>query len=163
MNASKALEIAIAQTIRQHAELGSGTLVRPWQSLKEDGAFDPESDRTFPCVDIRFAAPRYNQDQHTIVCSGQILVMTYTEDDKDHEKISIIFGEMHNVLLSIFRDSMGESNTGYYAEMVAYVAEQYPDAMHIGGVTLTDGTPPIDQQGLNAIGVGFDVHFSYKR
>ena len=53
MNTPKAIELALATMIHQYAEIGQGTLVRPWQSLGIEGAFDPKSDRTCPCVDIR--------------------------------------------------------------------------------------------------------------
>ena len=161
MNAPKSLELAMLNIVRQHCELGDDVLVRPWQSLNEDGAFDPESDRVFPCLDIRFAAPRYNEDQVTLVCLGQITAMTYAEDDVNHQAASELFDSAYAAALKVFRGACGEGDTELYDALVAYVAEIDDGAINIGGITLEDGIPPADDTGLNAIGVGIGVHFSY--
>lgn len=161
MNTPKALELAMNKIIRQHCELGSNVLLRPWQSLAQDGAFDPDDDRSFPCVDIRFSAPRYNEDQVTLVCVGLITAYTKAEDDKDHAAVSELFEAVYAEALAIFRDSCGATNTGRFDELKQYTAECGDTLSNIGGITLEDGFPPDDENGLNAIGVAIGVHFSY--
>jgi len=95
MNTPKAIELALTTIVRQHCELGANVLVRPWQSLDEDGAFDPDDDRHFPCIDIRFAAPRHNEDQVTLVCVGQLTAYTKSADDVKHQHASEIFNSIH--------------------------------------------------------------------
>jgi hypothetical protein len=161
MNMPKALELSMYNIIRQHCELGDGVLVRPWQSLNEDGAFDPEDDRHFPCIDIRFSAPSYSEDQVTLVCIGQITAITYTEDDINHQAVSEMFNSIHAEALAIFRDACSGTETGRFAELQAYVAELDDGATNIGGITLEDGIPPADDGGNNVIGIAMGVHFTY--
>ena len=161
MNPPKAIELAMAAMIRNHANIGAGTLVRPWQSLNAEGAFDPKDDRTFPCVDVRFGSPRHNEDQVTLVCSGEILSMVYAEDDRNHQEISRIYDEVHDVVLGIFRDFQGETSNGYYTEFVAAVAQEDAGKIEIGGITMEEGMPPSDDGNALGIGVGMGVHFTY--
>jgi len=38
----------------------------------------------------------------------------------------------------------------------------YDDGLvNIGGITMEDGFQPADDDGLNVIGIGFGVHFTY--
>lgn len=161
MNAPKSLELAMLNIVRQHCELGDNVLVRAWQSLNEDGAFDPESDRAFPCLDIRFSAPRYNDDQVTLVCLGQLTAMTYGEDDVTHQDASEIFNSAYATALAIFRGACEGTDTELYDALISYVAELDDGAINIGGITLEDGIPPADDTGLNVIGIGIGVHFTY--
>jgi hypothetical protein len=166
MNPPKAIELAIAAMIRSHANIGAKTLVRPWQSLNVEGAFDPKDDRTFPCVDVRFGSPRHNEDQTTLVCSGEILSMVYAEDDRNHQKISGIYDEVHDVVLGIFRDFMGripagEYGAGFYGEFTDLVAQEDGGKIRIGGITMEEGMPPSDDGNALGIGVGMGIHFSY--
>jgi hypothetical protein len=203
MNPPKAIELAIAAMIRSHANIGAKTLVRPWQSLNVEGAFDPKDDRTFPCVDVRFGSPRHNEDQTTLVCSGEILSMVYAEDDRtfpfvdvrfgsprhnedqttlvcsgeilsmvyaeddrNHQAISGIYDEVHDVVLGIFRDFMGripagEFGAGFYSEFIDLVAQEDGGKIRIGGITMEEGMPPSDDGNALGIGVGMGIHFSY--
>jgi len=161
VNVSKAIEIAVASSIRENAELGAKTIVRPWQSLNEDWAFDKTDDRSFPCVDIRFGAPRFDENQVTLVCPGVISCFTMAEDDVNHQDVSALFEAVFSVALSIFRDAIGETSAGLYNEMKASIETDTESAVHIGGISLEDGDPPGEDNGLNVIGIGFAVHFSY--
>jgi hypothetical protein len=161
MNTSKALELSMYNIIRQHCELGDDVLVRPWQSLNEDGAFDREDDRHFPCLDVRFTAPRYNEDQVTLVCIGRIDAYTKTEDDLNHQAVSELFDSMHAAVVKIFRGACGGEDTELYDALVAEVAALDDGEINIGGITLEDGMPPSDDGGLNVIGIGMGVHFTY--
>lgn len=165
MNTPKAIEIAMTTMIRQYAELGSDTLVRPWQSLDFEGAFHPGDDRTFPCIDIRFAPDTYNQDQATLQCIGSMEARSRAEDDPDHQQVSAMYESIHGVALLIFADFMGRvtgENAGLYAEFKALVLSLTGNQCLVGGITLESGTPPMmDEQNQNVIGLGFGVHFSY--
>jgi hypothetical protein len=160
MNTPKAIELALTAMIRQYAEIGSGTLVRPWQSLDTEGAFDPASDRVFPCVDVRFAPPM-TQDadgQATFVSSGSVTIMTKAQDDASHQECSAIYAAVFEVLQAIHRAMFGFTATAYWTEFVSLVVDNGGDSP--GGVTFGSPTAPMDDAGLNAIGIGFDVHYS---
>jgi hypothetical protein len=160
MNTPKAIELAFAAMLRTHAELTEGTLVRPWQSLNEDGAFVEGNDRTFPCIDIRFAPDQYNEDQTTLVCIGQIAAMSRAEDDPDHQQVSGLYEAVHSVALSLFSDSMVRTTEGKYAEFVALVEGFTDSAINVGGITIEAGIPPSSDE-EHTIGIGLGVHFSY--
>jgi hypothetical protein len=165
MNTPKAIELAFTLMLRQYAELGSDTLVRPWQSLSSEGAFRPNDDRTFPCIDVRFSPDQYNEDQATLVCLGSIEARSHADDDTDHQQASAMYEAIHNVALLIFADSQGRvtgAKAGLYAEFVALVLKLSENQCRVGGITLESGTPPmLDEQNINTIGIGIGVHFSY--
>jgi len=160
MNTPKAIELALTTMIRQYAELGQGTLVRPWQSLAIEGAFDPESDRTFPCVDIRFSPPQTadDQSQATFICSGTVGILTHVQDDPAHSQASAIYAAVFEVLQSIHRAMFGFAARDLWNEFVSLVVANGGDTP--GGVTFGSPSPPGDDGGLNSIGIGFDVHYS---
>ena len=165
MNTPKAIELAFTLMLRQYAELGADTLVRPWQSLSSEGSFHPDDDRTFPCIDVRFSPDQYNADQATLVCIGSIDARSHADDDTDHQQVSAMYEAIHDVALLIFADSQGRvtgEKAGLYAEFVALVLELSENQCRVGGITLESGTPPmLDEQNINTIGIGFGVHFSY--
>jgi len=161
MNTPKAIELALTTMIRQYAELGQGTLVRPWQSLAIEGAFDPESDRTFPCVDIRFSPPQTadDQSQATFVCAGSVGILTHVHDDPTHAQASAIYAAVFEALQSIHRAMFGFTATTHWTEFSALVVSNGGDTP--GGVTFGSPIPPDQTEtSLNIIGIGFDVHYS---
>jgi hypothetical protein len=160
MNTPKATEMALTTMIRKYAEIGKQTLLRPWQSLDIEGAFDPQSDRSFPCVDVRYAPPM-TQDadgQATFVCSGSVTIMTKAQDDASHQECSAIYAAVFEVLQAIHRAMFGFTAADMWTEFVALVVDNGGDSP--GGVTFGSPVPPMDDNGLNAIGIGFDVHYS---
>jgi hypothetical protein len=161
MNTAKSLELSIANMVRQYCELGNNVLLRPWQSLDEDGLFKPANDRTFPCVDIRFSAPSYDDNQVTLVCMGFVTAMTTAIDDVNHQSDSEIFDNVFNLVLDIFRSSCSPTDTALYDELKELNAEIDGGKINIGGITMENGVPPSDDAGENQIGIAIGVHFSY--
>jgi hypothetical protein len=162
MNPSKAIEIALAAMVRNHADIGGKTLIRPWQSLNVEGAFDPKDDRTFPCVDIRCENPASNaQNIIAFDCAVSVTSMTYADDDRNHQQVSAINSEVLGVVMEIFMDFMGESNNGYFAEFAALVNAEDGVDININGITLLQGMPPSDDGNAIGIGTGLNVHFTY--
>ena len=160
MNIAKAIEQALSTTIRQNSEIGPSTQIRPWQSLNEDGKFNPDNDRAFPACDIRFNAPVHNEDQVTLACRGSLTAMTYTLEDINHQVASAMFEAVHGVLLSIFSGAMGGDAT-IYNEFTSIIADLTDNAVHVGGVTFEEGQTPTDSDTITGIGVGFAIHFTY--
>jgi hypothetical protein len=163
MNTPKAIELALTNAIRAHAELTPGTLIRPWQSLGIEGAFVKGNDRTFPCIDIRCSPDQWDENQATLMCQCEITAMSRHEDDPDHADVSTLFEGAHGVTLSIFNGFMGRVAATLYDQFRAAVEAGAPN-IDVGGVTLPAGLPPsLDEAKHNQIGIGFAVHFSYKR
>jgi len=159
VNIPQTLEIVIAEAMRG-AELGSETVVRPWQAMMRDGSWDKVVDREFPCLDIRFAPEKVQDDQVTLVCEGSILCCSKAADDKDHAVVSAMYEAAHGVLRGIFLAFINNTGTDY-TNFTAAIAAADPGAINVGGVTFSDPTPPYDDGGINMIGIGFAVHFSY--
>ncbi len=163
MNTPKAIELALTNAIRAHAELTPGTLIRPWQSLAIEGAFVKGNDRTFPCIDIRCAPDQWDDNEATLMCAAEITAMTRDEDDPAHADVSALFEAAHSVTLRIYNGFMGRAASTVYDAFKAAV-EADATTIDVGGITLPAGLPPsLDDQNHNAIGLGFAVHFSYKR
>jgi len=97
VNVARAIELAYAQTLREYAELGAGCAVRAWQSLRNDPTWDVEKDRTFPMVDVRVSAPRFDDNAHTMYCEAAVLCGTKTDDDIDHAAIQSLYGAVQGV------------------------------------------------------------------
>ncbi len=163
MNTPKAIELALTNAIRAHAELTPGTLIRPWQSLAIEGAFVKGNDRTFPCISIECGGDRWDDNQATLLCACEIAAMSRVEDDPDHAQVSALFEAAHKVTLSIFGGFRGWKASTAYDQFKAAIEADAPD-INVGGITLTEGLPPsITDQNHNAQGLGIAVHFSYKR
>jgi hypothetical protein len=161
MNTPKAIEIAVAQMLRTHAELVPGISLRPWQSLDNESGFVRGNDREFPCIDIRFAPDTYNEDQATLVCIGEITAMTLTEEDRTHQQASAIYEAVHGLALSIFAGSHGRTATTLYTEFKALVLTLTDNAVSVGGITMEQGAAPSSDEKTNQIGIGLGVHFAY--
>jgi len=159
MNVPQTLEIVIAEAMRG-AELGSETVVRPWQAMMRDGSWDKDVDREFPCLDIRFAPERTDDNQVTLVSEGEIRCCTKATDDKDHAVVSAMYEAAHGILRGIFRDFIDATGSAY-TDFTAAIAAADPGAINVGGVSFAYPLPPSTEDGINMIGIGFAVHFSY--
>lgn len=145
----------------RQAELGAGVVLRPWQSLRLDGSWSEEIDYQFPYVDIRFSPEVVDSDQVTCTCNGSIMAATLTEDDKDHEKISALYEAVYIVINGIFRSFISGSDT-LYADFLTQISEIDSTVLDVGGITLEGSNAPQNADGVNMIGIGISIHFSYK-
>ena len=161
MNMTKAIELALAETIRKYAELGDGVVVRAWQSLEADGSWKENPDRSFPMIDVRCSPPKVEDNQATSIVECAILMGTKTDDDKSHAFISSMYESvqgMCDTLFSQFRSGV------YTGDEIAYflarvIAETSADAFQFGGLTFGDGLAPADDGGINMIGITLIVHY----
>jgi hypothetical protein len=164
MNVAKAYEIALARTIRDYAvDLGGATVIRCWQSLREDQLWNKDGvDRTMPQISIKATPQRTMEDQVTLSCDGAIDIMTNTADDVDHAVISAMYSGVQGVLDKLA--AQWKSGTGdEYAAFTAAMTEALEDDATVysfGGFAFGEAVAPFDDDGINAIGVGFVLHFS---
>lgn len=160
MNVSRAIEMAFAQLFRDRAELGATCAVRAWQSLRSDGGWDEERDRTFPLVDVRCAAPRFDANARTMYCEAQILCATKTDDDKDHAAVSALYDGVQSVCDSLYSQFLSGTDGEELAAFKATATAELGAGFHFGGFTFGDGLSPADNAGANVIGIAMRVHFS---
>jgi hypothetical protein len=166
MNITKAIELAMAEVIREYAEMGEDVLIRPWQSLAADGSWKVDPDRKFPMIDVRCGPPKTDDNESTLAVECSILMGTKTDDDKDHAFISAMYEAVQGVcdnLFSQFRTTPGSTYTAdtEIADFLASVVASATAAkFNFGGFTFGEGLAPADDAGINMIGITVVVHYS---
>jgi hypothetical protein len=160
MNAAKAIEQAMVAVIRQFAEIGNIEL-RAWQALKES-AVNSNLERKLPFVDVRCSPPVTDAGGVTLHGRVQILCATEGNDDKDHTRITGIYEAIQGVCDDLYSQALNnvagttENAIGVFD---ASLAENAPTISR-GGFTFSEGVGPMDEDGVNAIGVSLSVHYS---
>ena len=161
MNTTKAIELAMAETLRKYAEMGAAVVVRAWQSLESDGSWDEKTDREFPMIDVRCSPPAHDDNESTLQVECRIIMGTKTDDDKNHAFISNMYEDVQDVCDTLFAQYRTGVFTGtelaYFLARV--VAETSDDAFQFGGLTFGDGLAPADDGGINMIGITLVVHY----
>ena len=158
MNAPRTIEAAIADIIREYA-VGPSTVIRCWHVLRNDHRWVAETDRTFPCIDIRCAAPSPGDTPSTLRCEVSILVATKTEDDRDHAQIDANEEAVQTALDTLFSQSRrGRGGALWTALTTAFNADCTPAV--IGGLQFGQSTAPYDDEGRNVVGMQLVVHYS---
>ena len=161
MNTTKAIELALAETIRKYAQMGEAVTIRAWRSLEADGSWKENPDRKFPMIDVRCSTPKTDDNESTRQVECAILMGTNADDDKSHAFISDMENAVQGVCDTIFSQFRSGGFTG---EEIAYflarvVAETSTDLFQFGGLTFGDGLAPADDGGINMIGITMIVHY----
>jgi len=161
MNTTKAIELAMAETLRKYAQMGAAVTIRAWQSLEADGSWKENPDRKFPLIDVRCSPPGHDDNESTLQVQCAILMGTKTDDDPSHAFISSMYEAVQGVCDTLFAQYKTRVFTG---EELAYflarvVAETSTDAFQFGGLTFGDGLAPADDNGINMIGITMIVHY----
>ena len=161
MNTTKAIELAMAETLRKYAQMGAAVTIRAWQSLEADGSWKENPDRKFPLIDVRCSPPEHDDNESTLQVQCAILMGTKTDDDLSHAFISSMYEAVQGVCDTLFAQYKTRVFTG---EELAYflarvVAETSTDAFQFGGLTFGDGLAPADDDGTNMIGITMIVHY----
>ena len=167
MNTPKAIELAFAELVRRHAELGKDTLIRAWQSLAVDGSWEETKDRDFPLVDIRCAPPRTEQTQSTMAVDAALLCGTKGDDDRDHAIISALYEAVESVCNRLFAQFMTLAGTApnqaEHPELFTFLAKLdellSPASFHFGGLAFGTPQPPFNENGVQMIGITMVVHY----
>jgi len=163
MNVAKAYEKALAQTIREYADIGGETVIRCWQSLRDDALWNKDGvDRVMPAIQIKATPQRTMTDQVTLECDASLEIQTDTAEDKDHATVSMIYEGVQDVLDALA--AQWKTGTGAeYATFTAAMTEALEDDATVysfGGFAFGEAIAPFDDDGMNAIGVAFTLHFS---
>lgn len=158
MNVARAIEIAFAELLRK-AELGAGVTIRAWQSLPTDGTWTEEKDRSFPMIDVRCGPPTMDDNARTLYSETRILCGTKTDDDRDHSKISTLYGAVQESVDKIYGQFYG-TEAEELAAFRAAITREAGAAFSFGGLSFSEGMAPADAEGVNMIGVSMRVHYS---
>ena len=156
MNAPKIIEIAVADILREHGQLGTGTNVRAWRSLRR---YSKTLDRSLPCVDIRCASAAHDENQETQSCRCDIEIHTSGADDEDHSVAAEIEESVRDTL-ELLRDQTDVSSGEVYADFKASAAEESDSLFILGGFTFDGGVSPYDDDDENVVAITITVHFT---
>ena len=162
MNVARAIEIALAKVLREHADLGADVLIRPYQSLKFDGSWDENKDRFFPLVAIECQPPQVNDDAATCFCDCKILCGSNTNDDRSHEFIAGLYGEIQRVIDLLLSQSKGTTGAELSDFSATLSLELGSDFNGVGGFEMVAPIPPYDNNGINMIGITLRTHYTRK-
>jgi len=166
MNVPKAIELAMAETIRKYAEMGEDVTIRAWQSLASDGSWKENPDRTFPMIDVRCSPPQTDDNQSTLQVQCSILMGTKTDDDKDHAFISAMYEAVQGACDNMFSQFRTTTGLTYTADteisdfLDSVIVNAGADAFQFGGLTFGEGLAPADDGGINMIGITMVIHYS---
>jgi hypothetical protein len=161
MNVSKAIELAMAETIRKYAQLGEDITIRAWQSLESDGSWKENPDRSFPMIDVRCSPPKTDDNESSQQVECAILFGTKTDDDKSHAFVSDMYEAGQGVCDKLFK----QYRTGVFTdtEIAFFIkkveTEAGTDVFTFGGFSFGEGLSPSDESGVNMIGITMIVHF----
>jgi len=163
MNVAKAYEKALAQTIREYADIGGETVIRCWQSLRDDPFWNKNSvDRVMPAIQIKATPQRTMPDQVTLECDASIEIQTDTAEDKDHAAVSAMYEGVQTVLDKLtaqWKTGTGDEYATFTAAMTDALGND-ASTYSFGGFAFGEAVAPFDDDGMNAIGVAFTLHFS---
>ena len=162
MNVGKAIEIAFSSVLRKYCQLGEKTVVRAWQSLEDDGSWDANKDREFPCIDIRCSPPKPDEVQATLSSECAMMIFTQTAEDKSHKDHSDIQSEVERVLFALFKQFRKRTLTEpEIADFIAALNANLPaESFVFNGLTWVDGNAPFNEGTLNASSYGMAVRWS---
>jgi len=157
MNIPAALELAIADVMRNTADVGSGTIIRAWQTLTDEQVIAMSGERLFPMIDVRASAPS-TENQITWYCDVMVLCGTYNDDDKNHSQISLLYEAAQTTLDALHSQMMNGQTGTAYDLFVARMAELYRTFV-LGGFQMGGGSPPYDEGGVNFMGQSIQIHY----
>jgi hypothetical protein len=157
MTIAGAIELALADVIRNKADIGAGTILRCWQTLTDEQAIAADGARMFPMIEVRCGPPA-TADQTTRYCDVVILCGTYNEDDKTHLQIAQLYEGVQIAVDALHAQSI--ARTGADLSLFSTrISSEYSGSFSLGGITLSGSEPPYEDGGVNFIGVNMRVHF----
>jgi hypothetical protein len=163
MNTPKVTERAIALAIRQYAtELVAGVTLRPYQCLSEESFRTDESGgtRSYPMIEIKCGAPEIQGNQYGETVAASVRISTDENDDQNHAAISTLFGSVLDLFHSLHRQSLTPAGGDELTYFKSVFTDEFGAAFNFGGITLSAGTEPYDDDGIAVIDLGINVHYT---
>ena len=162
MNVPRTIETAMAAVLREHAEIGENVVIRAFQSLSSDGSWNKNRDRQFPCLDVRCAPPTIMEGQCESVAECSILCATKIDENKDHETLSAIYGEVQSCTDRMFSQFCKRSDGTELAKFKAAMGGDLGSNFVFSGLLYGEPIAPYTDGGVSVIGVRLRVIFIRK-
>jgi len=159
MNVARAVELAISKVIRDHAQMGEGVAVRPWQTLRYDGSWVEDQDRTFPVVSVAAQPPQQDGNESTAHIECAVVMATKTDDDRDHAAISALYDAVQGVMDEAYGQFMRQSPGVELNAITDVLAQELGTGFHFGGLSWGNALSPNEDEGANVIGLSIRVHY----
>jgi hypothetical protein len=135
-------------------------LIRCWHSLRNDQSWDWSTDRQLPCIDIRCSPPVQVDGGATLTASCSIKIKTNGSDDKDHAQISALEEAIQTALDTIYSQSHTDCTGAEWVAFVAAIKRDFALVSTVGGIEITQGEEPSNDEENPVVGFVVTVHYS---
>jgi hypothetical protein len=164
MNACKAIELALKDTIARHSAVGGGVWLRAEQSQTKDADFEErrKAERFFPQVYISASPEESDDNGWTFGQSVSLVVATHLGDDPFSQTRAEIYDALRKVVDLLYFQALDPQMTP--REELTYFNAQFSGYMtgatvYIGGITLPGGSAPSWDGDVQTIGVVMMFHW----
>ena len=168
MNACKAIELAMKDTIAKYAAIGEGVWLCAEQSQTNDADFEErrKAERYFPQIHISAAPESADENGWTFSQSVSLLIGTHCADDPFCQNRATIYDALRGVVDALYFQTLNKDLTP--REEITYFLAQFSGyltggTINIGGITLPGGTPPGLVGDVQTMGVEMMFHWSQAR
>ena len=164
MNACKAIELAMKDTLARYAPVGGGVWLCAEQSQTKDSDFEErrKASRYFPLIRISASPEAADDNGWTFAQSLTLTIATQVDDDPFGQTRAEIYDAMRKVVDLIYFQALAPQLTP--RDELTYFTAQFAGYMTgatvtIGGITLPGGSPPGLVGDVQTIGVEMMFHW----
>jgi hypothetical protein len=168
MNACKAIELAMKDTLARYAPVGAGVWLCAEQSPTKDADFEErrKAERYFPQIHISAAPESADDNAWTFSQSLTLMIGTHAADDPFCQTRAEIYDAMRGVVDGLYFQTLDKTIAP--REEIKYFEAQFAGyltggTIYIGGITLPGGSPPGLVDDVQTIGVEMMFHWSQAR
>jgi len=165
MNACKAIELAMKDTLARYAPVGGGVWLCAEQSQTKDSDFEErrKAERFFPQIYISASPEAADDNAWTFSQSVSLMIGTHSADDPFGQTRAEIYDALRTVVDALYFQTLDENLTP--REEITYFTAQFSGyltggTIYIGGITLPGGSPPGLVGDVQTIGVELMFHWS---
>jgi hypothetical protein len=165
VNACKAIELAMKDTLARYAPVGGGVWLCAEQSQTKDADFEErrKAERYFPQIHISASPEAADDNGWTFAQSLTLLIGTHSADDPFCQTRAEIYDAMRKVVDAMYFQTLDKNLTP--REEITYFTEQFSGyltggTIYIGGITLPGGSPPGPVGDVQTIGAELMFHWS---
>jgi len=165
MNACKAIELALKDTISRYAAVGGGVWLCAEQSQTKDSDFEErrKAERYFPQIHIQASPESADDNAWTFSQPVSLMIGTHSADDPFGQTRAEIYDALRAVVDALYFQTLDKNLTP--REEITYFTTQFSGyltggTIYIGGITLPGGSPPGLVGDVQTIGVELMFHWS---
>jgi len=165
MNACKAIELALKDTLARYAAVGGGVWLCAEQSQTKDSDFEErrKAERYFPQIHIQASPESADDNAWTFSQPVSLMIGTHSADDPFGQTRAEIYDALRAVVDALYLQTLDQTATP--REEITYFSTQFSGyltggTIYIGGITLPGGSPPGLVGDVQTIGVELMFHWS---